>query len=105
LFIERKVVLLPPSFLIIKIMPVISSFLGIIISMYFNEHNPPHFHAKYNEFRAIIAIETLTVKEGKLPPRILGLIVEWAEQHKDELMANWSSLEKTGDYTVIQPLI
>ena len=44
------------------------------------EHHPPHFHAKYNEFRAEILIETLSLKEGKLPPRILGLVTEWAEK-------------------------
>jgi len=86
-------------------MPVISDFLGIVIFMYFNEHNPPHFHAKYNEFRAEILIETLAVKEGKLPPRILGLVTEWAELHKEELMENWDSLEKTGEYKRIKPLI
>ncbi|MDR1809735.1 MAG: DUF4160 domain-containing protein [Prevotella sp.] len=73
--------------------------------MYFNEHNPPHFHAKYNDFRAEILIETLTVKEGKLPPRILGLIIEWAEMHKEELMENWYSLASTGHYKMIKPLI
>ena len=86
-------------------MPVISSFLGIIITMYFNEHNPPHFHAKYNEFRAEILIDSLAVKEGKLPPRILGLVTEWAELHKDELMENWKSIRETGNYKQIQPLI
>jgi hypothetical protein len=89
----------------IKVMPVISDFLGIVIFMYFNEHNPPHFHAKYNEFRAEILIETLSLKEGKLPPRILGLVTEWAELHKEELMENWDSLKKTGEYKRINPLI
>ena len=86
-------------------MPVVSDFLGIVIFMYFNEHNPPHFHAKYNEFRAEILIETLSVKEGKLPPRILGLVTEWAELHKEELMDNWNSLKKTGEHKKIKPLI
>jgi hypothetical protein len=86
-------------------MPVISDFLGIVIYMYFNEHNPPHFHAKYNEFRAEILIESLSVREGKLPPRILGLVTEWAELHKEELMGNWNSLKKTGEYQRINPLI
>jgi len=86
-------------------MPIVSNFLGIVISMYFNEHNPPHFHARYNEFRAEILIETLMVKEGKLPPRILGLVTEWAELHKEELMNNWNSLKKTGDFKTITPLI
>jgi len=91
--------------LTVKNMPVISDFLGIVIYMYFNEHNPPHFHAKYNEFRAEILIETLAVKEGKLPPRILGLVTEWAELRKEELLENWISLKKTGEHKRIQPLI
>jgi len=86
-------------------MPIISDFLGIVIYMYFNEHNPPHFHAKYNEFRAEILIDSLAVIEGKLPPRILGLVTEWAELHKEELMENWHSLEKTGEHKRIKPLI
>ena len=86
-------------------MPIISDFLGIVIYMYFNEHNPPHFHAKYNEFRAEILIDSLAVKEGILPPRILGLVIEWAELHKEELMENWNSLEKTGEHKRINPLI
>ena len=86
-------------------MPIISDFLGIVIYMYFNEHNPPHFHAKYNDFRAEILIDSLAVKEGKLPARILGLVTEWAELHKEELMENWISLEKTGEYKKIKPLI
>ncbi|MDR0828684.1 MAG: DUF4160 domain-containing protein [Prevotellaceae bacterium] len=86
-------------------MPTISKFLGIVISMYFNDHNPPHFHAKYNDFRAEILIETLTLREGQLPPRILGLVLEWAAEHKNELLKNWNSLKETGDFTEIKPLI
>lgn len=58
-------------------MPEISRFLGIIITMYFNEHNPPHFHARYGDHRAEIAIETLSIIAGRLPPRVLGLVMEW----------------------------
>ncbi|MDR1610377.1 MAG: DUF4160 domain-containing protein [Candidatus Symbiothrix sp.] len=86
-------------------MPVLSHFLGIIITMYFNDHNPPHFHAKYNEYRAEIAISNLSVKEGNLPPRILGLVMEWAELHKQDLMNNWILLKETGNYEQIEPLI
>jgi hypothetical protein len=57
-------------------MPEISRFLGIIITMYLNEHNPPHFHARYGEYKAEIAIETLSVIAGRLPPRVLGLVME-----------------------------
>lgn len=62
----------------------ISRFFGIIISMYHNEHNPPHFHAKYNEFVALISIDTLSTLSGHLPPRVMGLVVEWAALRRDE---------------------
>lgn len=60
-------------------MPEISRFLGIVIYMYFNDHNPPHFHVKYNEYRAVISIDKFSILEGYLPARVLGLAVEWAE--------------------------
>ncbi len=86
-------------------MPEISRFLGIIVYMYFNEHNPPHFHAEYNEYKASINIETLGVMNGKLPPKVLSLVVEWAMEHQDELRANWNNLKATGKYQKIQPLV
>jgi hypothetical protein len=61
-------------------MPEISRFLGIIIAMYYNEHNPPHFHARYGDAKVEIAIETLSVLAGKLPPRAMGLVMEWANR-------------------------
>ena len=86
-------------------MPRISSFYGIVIYMYFNEHNPQHFHAQYGEFKTEIAIQTLAVLIGKLPPKALGLVMEWASQHQDELMNNWNDLRKDGTWHEIQPLI
>ena len=67
-------------------MPEISRFLGIKIFMYFNEHNPPHFHVEYNEYKASINIKTFGVREGRLPSKVLGLVVEWAEDHQNELL-------------------
>jgi len=58
-------------------MPEISRFLGIIISMYFDEHNPPHFHVNYNEHRATIEIKTLNLMAGSIPARVRGLVEEW----------------------------
>ena len=57
--------------------------------MYYNDHLPPHFHVRYNQQKAIIDIETLSILEGKISPRILGLVIEWAAIHKTELMQNW----------------
>lgn len=69
-------------------MPEISRFLGIVITMYFNDHNPPHFHVRHEDHRALIGIEPLELREGQLPPRVLGLDMEWGEMHQAELMEN-----------------
>jgi len=86
-------------------MPELSRFLGISILMYFDDHNPPHFHVKYNEYRALISILELKVIEGLLPARILGLVIEWAELHKDELIKNWDMVKNTGKFIKIDPLV
>ena len=62
-------------------MPEISRFYGIIIKMYFAEHNPPHFHAEYQDYKAEYAIITLDLIAGKLPPRAHALVLEWAAKH------------------------
>jgi hypothetical protein len=70
-------------------MPTISAFFGIVITMYWREHGPAHFHARYGEFEAIVGIETLDVSRGGLPRRALALVLEWAAVHRAELMENW----------------
>jgi hypothetical protein len=85
-------------------MPELSRFLGIVIAMYFNDHNPPHFHVRYDDYRAAIAIENLSLMEGCLPARVLGLVMEWAELHQRELMDNWNLIQTIGKYNKIQPL-
>ncbi len=84
-------------------MPEISRFYGILIKMYFNEHNPPHFHAEYQDYKAIITIQKGIV-DGKMPKRALKLIFEWLELHKEELFEVWNSIEKTGEFNKIEPL-
>jgi hypothetical protein len=86
-------------------MPEISRFLGIVITMYFNDHAPPHFHVRYEEFRAIVGITATELLEGRLPPRVLGLVIEWAELHQDELLANWTTLADEGTFARIAPLV
>ena len=70
-------------------MPEISRFFGIIIKMYFGDHTPPHFHAEYGEHKAIIDLHTLVVFGGHMPARALGMIIEWASQHREALLALW----------------
>ncbi len=85
-------------------MPEISRFYGIVILMYYDDHNPPHFHARYGEDQAAIEISSLRILEGKLPPRVLGLIVEWASQHQPELMDNWNAARSDEPPRKIPPL-
>jgi len=86
-------------------MPELSRFLGISVLMYFNDHNPPHFHVEYGEFEASVAINNLGLMEGDLPARILGYVVEWASLHKQELISNWNMLQSVGKYFKITPLV
>lgn len=72
-------------------MPEISRFLGIVVLMYFSEHNPPHFHVRYNQYQAVICIRTLNVLAGSLPARVRGLVEEWAELHRLSLLQMWES--------------
>jgi hypothetical protein len=66
--------------------PEICRFFGIVISLNYNDHPPPHFHVRYAEQKAIVAIESLTLLEGHLSPRAVGLVMEWASAHRQELM-------------------
>ena len=86
-------------------MPEISRFFGIVIKMYFDEHPPPHFHAEYGEFKAVVDINSLVIVGGYLPPRVLGLVVEWAAQHRGELLALWDRAGKMQPLSKIPPLV
>ena len=72
--------------------------------MFFDEHNPPHFHARYGGDKASIEIDSLRVLEGSLPPRVLGLVIEWASQHRDELFVNWEQVIQNKHPQKIEPL-
>ena len=86
-------------------MPEISRFLGIVIRMYFQDHNPPHFHVSYESFEASIDIENLKIIRGNIPPRIYGIVVEWASLHKKELIKNWKNAKNLKEIKSIKPLI
>lgn len=85
-------------------MPEISRFLGIIITMYYNDHPPPHFHVRYNKQKAIIDLNNLSILQGKLSPRVLGLVVEWATLHQAELIENWERARNQQPINKIEPL-
>jgi hypothetical protein len=84
--------------------PTISAFYGILIRMFFNDHPPPHFHARYGEFEVTIAIDTLEVIEGELPNRALSLVREWATIHREEPREDWALCRTNAVPAKIQPL-
>jgi hypothetical protein len=85
-------------------MPTISIFYGIIVKMFFADHAPAHFHAEYGEYKAIIDIKKLTLLEGVLPRRALGLVLDWAELHQSELLKDWELCQTKQQPNKIQPL-
>ena len=85
-------------------MPEICRFFGIVIKMYFDDHLPSHFHAEYGEYQALLDINTLAVISGRLPPRAVGLVVEWASLHQSELMVQWERAAKLEPLGNIAPL-
>lgn len=85
-------------------MPEISRFLGISIYMYWDDHGPAHFHAVYGEHEAKVLISPVSLLAGRLPPRVLALIVEWASRHEAELLANWTRCARKEPLARIPPL-
>lgn len=85
-------------------MPTISEFFGIVIRMYYQDHAPAHFHAYYGECNAVVEIETLRVREGRLPRRALGLVVEWAIEHREELLEDWRLAQAHQPLRKVAPL-
>ncbi|HBE20463.1 MAG TPA: transcriptional regulator [Cyanobacteria bacterium UBA11149] len=85
-------------------MPEISRFFGIIISMYYNDHPPPHFHVRYGKQKAIVSIVTVSVLEGQLSSRVFGLVREWAKLHQTELLENWERARENNSLEKIEPL-
>jgi hypothetical protein len=69
-------------------MPEISRFLGIVIAMFWRDHAPPHFHAFYGDYEIVVEIESGIVS-GRFPKRALRFVLEWADAHRDELIADW----------------
>lgn len=85
-------------------MPEISRFYGIVIRMYFDDHFPRHFHASYSGAQAVIDIDTLALLSGRLPPRALGMVTEWALLHQSELRELWDQAKSLTPLHKIDPL-
>ncbi len=85
-------------------MPQISVFYGIIITMYYNDHVPPHFHARYAEYKAEYAIADGALLAGHLPRRAETLVLDWLAIHRDDLQANWDAMRAHHAPQSIDPL-
>jgi len=85
-------------------MPEICRFLGVVIKMFFDDHNPPHFHAQYGDGEALIDMRNLSVLAGRLPPRVVGLVIEWATLHQQELVEDWQRAQAQQPLQKIPPL-
>lgn len=85
-------------------MPTISMFRGIKVFMNWNEHNPPHFHAKYGDSEVIVSIKDLEILSGKFPNKQEKMLLGWAAFHQEELMENWELAENDQEFFQIEPL-
>ena len=85
-------------------MPEISQFLGVVITMYYDDHALPHFHACYGDRKGLVEIETLSLLSGALPPRVREFVTEWAAMHQDELRRNWELARQKQPLLPIAPL-
>ena len=88
----------------VRRMPETSRFFGIVIRMYFFDHDPPHFHAQHGDAMARLRIDPVGLLAGDLPPRTLALVVECAKLHKDELLENWRRLHQDEPPQRVAPL-
>jgi hypothetical protein len=84
--------------------PELSRFFGIIITLYYDGHGPPHFHVRYGNQRALVGIESLSVIGGELSPRVRGLVGEWAALHRLELREAWNLAAQHAPLKPIAPL-
>ena len=86
-------------------MPEVSRFYGVVIALFYNDHQPAHFHAVYGDAEAVFAIDTLGLLRGSLPRRATALVLEWAAEHRAELLADWDKARDKQPLTPIPPLV
>ena len=77
-------------------MPTIAYFLGISVRMFFNDHDPPHFHVRYQGFRARVLISSGEVIDGRVPPAVARILKEWTDLRRDALQRNWDAARADG---------
>lgn len=86
-------------------MPTLSTFYGILIQMFWDDYTPPHFHAVYSGEEVLIDIRTLDVIEGQMPSRALAFVLEWAQEHRAELLEDWELCARKLSPKKITPLL
>jgi hypothetical protein len=84
--------------------PEICRFFGIIVVLYYQDHEPPHFHAKYGDQTGVFSIADLKLIEGELPRRVISLVLEWAFEHRPELLEDWALARTNKPLKKIAPL-
>ena len=84
--------------------PRLSEFYGIVIYMYFGDHNPPHFHAIYAEHEALVRIDDGSLLGGQLPRTAARLVEQWRLLHEEELVENWRLAQEPAALSAIEPL-
>ena len=85
-------------------MPEISRFLGIVIAMYYNDHAPPHFHARYGGSEIRVNVQSGEIMSGEFPSRAEGLVLEWLNLHRTELLDDWRLAQERRPLNKIEPL-
>jgi len=86
-------------------LPEISRFFGIVIVMYYRDHGLPHFHAKYGSATGVFSLPDLQLIEGHLPKRVIALVLEWAFEHRQELLDDWELTKQNKPTKKIDPLV
>jgi len=85
-------------------MPTISMFRGIKVFINWNDHMPPHFHAKYGSEEVIVNIKDIEVIDGKIPSKQLKMLLGWAAFHQEELLENWELAQQNEELFQIEPM-
>lgn len=85
-------------------MPIISRFLGITVYLNYSDHLPPHFHVRYADSEATVSIDPPGVMRGRLPPRVAGIVVEWATARRVGLLEDWDLARRHQPLIPIEPL-
>ena len=85
----------------IAFMPEISRFFGVVVRMFYDDHNPPHFHCYYQNYEAVYDINTGKNLRGLLPPRIDRMVFDWAKENKNALLKNWNLMKEEARFEKI----